>query len=56
MDFLSRLVSWVFDAGNNTLGSDSEAYLADAVDMNDLERRMRELDARRDIGPFGQNA
>ena len=56
MNILSRFVSWVFDASDNSPGSEGEAYLADAVDMNDLERRMRELDARRSIGPFGLNA
>jgi hypothetical protein len=56
MNLISRFVSWIFEAGDNALGSDGEAYLCGAVDMIDLERRMRELDARRDIGPFGLNA
>ena len=55
MNILSRLVSWIFDASDNHR-SDAEAYLSGAVDLNDLERRMRELDTRRPIGPFGLNA
>ena len=56
MNLLSRLVSWVFDASDSAHLSDAEAYLSGAVDLNDLERRMRELDERRPIGPFGLNA
>ena len=56
MNLFSRFVSWVFDASDSTHLSDAEVYLSGAVDLNDLERRMRELDTRRPIGPFGLNA
>jgi hypothetical protein len=56
MNLLSRFVSWVFEASDRSHLSDAEAYLSDAVDLRDLERRMRELDTRRPIGPFGLNA
>jgi hypothetical protein len=56
MNLLSRFVGWIFDASQSTTTSEAEDYLSHAVDLNDLERRMRELDARRAIGPFGLNA
>jgi hypothetical protein len=56
MNLLSRFVGWIFDASRSTTTSEAEDYLSHAVDLNDLERRMRELDARRAIGPFGLNA
>jgi hypothetical protein len=56
MNLFSRFVSWVFDASDSARLSDAEVYLSGAVDLNDLERRMRELDTRRPIGPFGLNA
>ena len=56
MNLLSRFVDWVFDASRSGLTPDAEAYLARAVDISDLERRMRALDEHRAIGPFGMNA
>ena len=56
MKLLSRFVSWIFDASESVHLSEAEAYLSGSVDLNDLERRMRELDTRRPIGPFGLNA
>jgi hypothetical protein len=56
MNLLSRFVSWLFDPDYATAQAAAEAYLSQAVDMNDLEYRMRQLDARRTPGPFGLNA
>ena len=55
MNLLSRLVDWIFDSSDSSTTAASEAYLAEAVDLHDLERRMRVLDQRRSFGPFGQN-
>jgi hypothetical protein len=36
-----------FDKANTPVATSDERYLAEAQDMNDLERRMRELDEHR---------
>lgn len=56
MNLLSRFFDWIFDADASGDGGEVEAYLSEAVDLNDLEYRMRQLDRRRSIGPFGLNA
>jgi hypothetical protein len=56
MNLLSRLVDGIFDSSDSSTNAATEAYLAEAVDLHDLERRMRALDQRRSFGPFGQNA
>lgn len=55
MNILSPLIAWIFDPHPTSQGRD-ERYLAESVDMVDLERRMRQLDERRPVGPFGQGA
>ena len=55
MNLISRLVGWIFDADDSATDRQAEAYLAEAVDIVDLERRMRLLDQRRAVGPFAQN-
>lgn len=50
---LSRLLNWLAFSQRK---SSTDAYLAEAVDLPDLERRMRSLDRWRAVGPFGQNA
>jgi hypothetical protein len=56
MTLISTLLGWIFDPEQvNSLERD-EQYLAESVDICDLERRMRLLDQRRPFGPFGLNA
>lgn len=55
MNLITAFIAWVFDPQPTTQERD-ERYLAAAVDMADLERRMRMLDERRPAGPFGQGA
>ena len=56
MNLIAALFGWIFDPQQVNLRDRDEEYLADAVDICDLERRMRVLDERRPFGPFGQNA
>lgn len=55
MNILANFISWIFDSQPTTQEGD-ERYLCGAVDIADLERRMRMLDERRSVGPFGQGA
>ena len=56
MNLLAALLSWIFDPQQVNAQDRDDKYLAEAVDICDLERRMRTLDERRPFGPFGQNA
>lgn len=56
MNPITAFIAWVFDPRQVDTQSRDDKYLAQAVDICDLERRMRMLDQRRPIGPFGQNA
>jgi len=56
MNPVSQFISWIFDPSDPPADAAAEAFLAQAVDVYDLERRMRELDRQRPIGPFGLNA
>jgi len=56
MNLITAFIAWVFDARHVNTQSRDEKYLAEAVDICDLERRMRALDQHSAIGPFGQNA
>jgi len=56
MNMIPAFIAWVFDPQPNDQQDRDERYLAGSVDVCDLERRMRSLDQRRSIGPFGQNA
>jgi len=55
MNLIKTFISWIFDPYPSTQERD-EQFLAGAADMADLERRMRMLDERRPVGPFGQGA
>jgi hypothetical protein len=52
IDFLG----WIFDADPSRTQQHEEAYLADSVDLYELEYRMRQLDRRHNVGQFGLNA
>ena len=56
MKLITALIDWIFDPQHLNTGDGDERYLAESVDIYDLERRMRVLDERRPFGPFGQNA
>ena len=56
MNLISSFIAWVFDPQQVNTQDRDERYLAESVDVCDLERRMRHLDQRRPIGPFAQNA
>lgn len=56
MNLIHSIIDWVFDPDQTQARRADEAFLAESVDMLDLERRMRELDQRRAFGPFGSNA
>ena len=56
MNLIAALIGWIFDPQQNNLQERDEKYLAEAVDICDLERRMRAIDERRPFGPFGLNA
>jgi len=56
MSLISQFISWIFDPSDPPTDAAAEAFLAQAVDLHDLERRMRQLDRQRHIGPFGLNA
>ena len=56
MNPITAFIAWIFDPQQVNVQSRDEKYLAEAVDIGDLERRMRVLDERRPFGPFGQNA
>ena len=55
MNLIIRFFNWLFEPRDGSSDAD-DAYLAQAVDMYDLERRMRLLDRRPAFGPFGLNA
>ena len=50
MNVIAAVIAWIFDPHPTESLRDDEAYLAQSVDMCDLERRMRELDQRRFSG------
>ena len=56
MNLIAAFIAWVFDPQQVNTQDRDDKYLAEAVDICDLERRMRVLDQRRPFGPFGQNA
>lgn len=47
MNFVATFIAWIFDPQPQDALRREEAYLAQSVDMCDLERRMRELERRR---------
>lgn len=47
MNLVATFIAWIFDPQPQDALRREEAYLAQSVDMCDLERRMRELDQRR---------
>lgn len=47
MNVIAAFFAWIFDPQPQDALRREEAYLAQSVDMCDLERRMRELDRRR---------
>lgn len=55
MNLITTFIAWIFDPHPSTQEGD-ERYLSAAVDMADLERRIRQLDERGPVGPFGQGA
>jgi Protein of unknown function (DUF3563) len=55
-NLVSQFIDWIFAPGDPDIDTRAEAFLAQAVDLHDLERRMRDLDRQRRIGPFGLNA
>jgi hypothetical protein len=46
VNVVAALFAWIFDPHPQEALRREEAYLAQSVDMCDLERRMRELDHR----------
>jgi hypothetical protein len=52
VNVIAALIAWIFDPHPQNALRSEEAYLAQSVDMCDLERRMRELDQRRAYGAF----
>jgi Protein of unknown function (DUF3563) len=56
MNLISQFFSWIFDPSDASTDPAAEDFLAQAVDLHDLERRMRQLDRQRGVGPFGLNA
>ena len=56
MNLISRFLSWIFDARESAVDARAEAYLSAAVDLKDLEYRMRALDEHRSADPFGSGA
>ena len=56
MNLISHFLNWLFEPREAFSSAGDDAYLAAAVDMNDLERRMRQLDRGSAFGPFGFNA
>lgn len=50
MNPIVTFFAWIFDPDPFDSQRRDEAYLAESVDMCDLERRMRELDQRRSSG------
>ena len=56
MNLISHFLNWLFEPREALSSAGDDAYLAAAVDMNDLERRMRQLDRGPAFGPFGLNA
>jgi Protein of unknown function (DUF3563) len=56
MNLISQFISWIFDPSDPVADPAAEAFLAQAIDLHDLERRMRQLDRQRGVGPFGWNA
>jgi len=56
MNLISHFIDWIFEPSEPSNDPATDAFLAQAIDLHDLERRMRELDRPRRIGPFGLNA
>jgi hypothetical protein len=56
MNLITAFIGWLFDPQQVHTESRDDAFLAESVDICDLERRMRVLDERRPFGPFGLNA
>lgn len=52
MHYLSDFFSWIFDPAPLAAQRRAEQYLSQAVDLCDLERRMRLLDQNRGFGPY----
>ncbi|HRI18144.1 MAG TPA: DUF3563 family protein [Burkholderiaceae bacterium] len=52
MHYLNQFFAWIFEPSPVAAQRRAEAYLAQATDMCDLERRIRQLDKDRDFGPF----
>jgi Protein of unknown function (DUF3563) len=46
MNPITRFLDWLFEPGHLADQRHEEAYLAQSVDIYDLERRMRQLDRR----------
>ncbi len=55
MNLIASLIGWIFDPAQVNAQERDEQFLAESVDICDLERRMRLIDQRRPFGPFGQN-
>ena len=56
MNLIIRFFNWLFEPRDLIASPGDQAYLAGAVDINDLERRLDQLDHRPSFGPFGLNA
>jgi hypothetical protein len=56
LNALSKFIGWIFDADHSNAQQRDEAYIAASADLYELEVRMRQIDRRRPIGPFGLNA
>ncbi|MGE5115166.1 MAG: DUF3563 family protein [Betaproteobacteria bacterium] len=54
MNLFSRFISWIFDASEAAVDARAEAWLAQSVDLKDLEWRMRALDEHRAMSPIGR--
>jgi len=55
MNLIAHFIAWIFDSHPTSQERD-ERYLSAAVDLVDLEHRIRILDERRPAGPFGLSA
>jgi hypothetical protein len=56
LNALNKFIGWIFDADQSNTQQRDEAYLAESADLYELEVRMRQIDRRSPIGPFGLNA
>ncbi len=52
MNLITTFIAWIFDPHPVESRRGDEQYLAQSVDICDLERRMRVLDERRMTEPF----